>query len=122
MTHIVRPEAASGPLPPSTAKTRVRNPLLPAACAVLLALTSGCIGGRGPDQDPRARALAEFRHADTNGDDELTREEMTKGLPQLAPHFDEMDQDHNGLVNFAELWSYLQFRSFAAADAKHRDR
>ncbi|MGH8456997.1 MAG: hypothetical protein ACRETW_00315 [Stenotrophobium sp.] len=121
MTRIVRPEPLDGPLRAAAPNSLLRAGLL-AACAALLALSASCAGDRGPDQNPRAHALAQFKQADTNGDDQLTREEMAKGLPQLAPHFDEIDQDHNGVVNFAELWSYLQFRSFAAEDARQQRR
>jgi hypothetical protein len=53
---------------------------------------------------------AKFKNADSNADEQLTREEMQAGLPQFFANFDEMDTDHNGRVNFAELWSYAQWR------------
>lgn len=54
--------------------------------------------------------LANFKKADANNDEQLTREEMQAGMPQFSGNFDDIDTDHNGKVNFAELWSYVQFR------------
>lgn len=70
----------------------------------------------------RHALLARFKQADSNGDEQLTREEMTHGMPELAPHFDEIDLDHNQQVNFAELWSYMQLRAFSAEDARYHGR
>ena len=95
---------------------------LAASCACTL-LLAACV------EEPRhvaPQGLYEsikdnFKKADTNNDEQLTREEMTASLPQFAANFDEIDTDHNGKVNFAELWSYLQYR-YVERDPGHRQQ
>ena len=96
------------------------RPALTVLCACVL-LTVAC------QEQPRRAApqglyestLANFNKADSNNDEQLTREEMTAGLPQFAASFDEIDTDHNGKVNFAELWSFVQYR-YVQRDPEHR--
>ena len=123
MTPIVRPDAAAG-LRPFRRGISLRQCAI-AASLILLGLLSACASrhsGNSGDGGARAQLMARFKLADTNGDEQLTREEMTKGMPELAKHFDEIDLDHNQLVNFAELWSYMQLRAFAASDAQPRNQ
>jgi hypothetical protein len=87
-------------------------------CAGLLALAACASKPQHPNgPTPPGGLRASFKKADLNGDEQLTREEMTAGLPQYAEHFDEIDTDHNGLVNLAELLSYAQWRRLEAEDA-----
>ncbi len=93
-------------------------------CACLLAL-SACAShpaaGQGVRETP-ASLLAAFKKADTNGDEQLSREELSAGLPRYAANFDEIDTDHNGLVNFSELLSYVQWRRLQTEDAEEQHR
>ena len=91
---------------------------IPLLCLCLLAL-QGCASHRsrpGGPHETHASLLADFKKADLNGDEQLTREEMSAGLPRYAADFDEIDTDHNGVVNFAELWSYWQWRHMGTDD------
>lgn len=83
-----------------------------AVCAGVMAILGACaeVPVHGGPQGLYDSLLANFKKADSNGDEQLTREEMQAGLPQFFANFDEMDTDHNGRVNFAELWSYAQWR------------
>ncbi|MES2491593.1 MAG: EF-hand domain-containing protein [Pseudomonadota bacterium] len=92
-------------------------------CAGLLAMAA--CAGAPRHTDPLAVAgglLAVFKKADNNGDEQLTREEMSASLPQYAEHFDEIDTDHNGFVNYAELKSYLQWVRLGKEDAAEQQR
>ena len=92
-------------------------------CTCLLALAA--CAGAPRHADPLAVAgglLAVFKKADSNGDEQLTRDEMSAGLPQYAEHFDEIDTDHNGFVNYAELKSYLQWVRLGKEDAAEQQR
>ena len=93
-------------------------------CACLLALAACEAEPRHP-ADPLAAAgglRAAFKKADSNDDEQLTREEMSAGLPQYADRFDEIDTDHNGLINYAELKSYLQWRRIEKEDDAAQQR
>ncbi|MGH8462332.1 MAG: EF-hand domain-containing protein [Stenotrophobium sp.] len=124
MMPIVRPDAGTGL--DSIRRRMPRRICAATAGLILLGLLSACAeqphGDYASGNAMRAHLLARFKQADTNGDEQLTREEMTKGMPELAPHFDEIDLDHNQRVNFAELWSYMQLRAFAANDARAHSR
>ena len=85
--------------------------------ALLLAL-QGCASFDEVHSPPATPALRkelaeQFKAADKDGDENLTREEATAGMPAVAAHFDDMDTDRNGRVNFAELWNYAQWRGVA---------
>ena len=86
--------------------------------ALLLAL-AGCasFGGDAPSPPAtpalRKELAAQFKAADKDGDENLTLEEAAAGMPAVAAHFDDMDTDRNGRVNFAELWNYAQWRGVA---------
>lgn len=84
-------------------------PLL-ALCVALLAAACAEQPRRAAPNSLYHRTLAEFQKADTDHDEQLTADEFKAGLPELAEHFDEIDTDGNGKVNFAELWSYVQYR------------
>jgi len=132
MLRIVRPRASANELLSATVygtrQTRliIVWTLMPSplrhlgtviACAGLLAL---CACASKPAHrnsfEVQGGLRAGFKKADINGDEQLTREEMKAGLPQFADHFDEIDTDHNGLVNLAELQSYAQWRRLEAED------
>lgn len=44
-----------------------------------------------------------FKEADTNGDGQLSLDEVQAKMPRLAAHFDELDQDKNGQLSKEEL-------------------
>jgi len=44
-----------------------------------------------------------FKDADTNGDGQLSREEVQAKMPRLAARFDELDTDKNGQLSREEL-------------------
>lgn len=93
----------------------LRIALLYAGLLVLPACASHPDHPVGP-HETHASLLADFRQADTNGDEQLSKEEMSAGMPRYAADFDEIDTDHNGQVNFAELWSYWQWRHLGTDD------
>jgi hypothetical protein len=97
----------SDPMPP------LRRPLgtaLLCACLLTLAACANQSARSHAARETRASSLAAFKTADTNSDEQLSREEFNAGFPDSAVDFDEMDTDHNGLVNFAEFWSYIQWK------------
>ena len=102
----------------------LRHPGYALLCACLLTLSACASKPHHPgSQDlPPGGLRAAFKNADTNGDEQLTREEMSAGLPQYAEHFDEIDTDHNNLVNFAELQSYVQWRRLEIEDERQAQR
>jgi hypothetical protein len=54
------------------------------------------------------RFKEKFKAADTNGDRKLSKEEMQKGMPRLAEHFDEIDSNHDGQVTPAEMKTFIK--------------
>lgn len=103
-----------------TSQRRIGTALL-CACQLALAACASPPPHPGP-QGLQGGLRAAFKKADLNGDEQLTREEMSAGLPQFAEHFDEIDTDHNGLVNLAELQSYVQWRRLESEDAAEQQR
>jgi Ca2+-binding EF-hand superfamily protein len=82
-------------------------------------MISACSGGREYKPSPlHMRTQDQFKRADTNGDEKLTREELAAGFPEFADNFDEIDTDHNGFVNLAELQSYFEWSELVS----HTDR
>ncbi len=57
---------------------------------------------------PNLRQCEQLKKADKNGDAQLSREKLGTGFPAFADHFDEIDTDHNGFINLAELQSYFE--------------
>jgi Ca2+-binding EF-hand superfamily protein len=60
-----------------------------------------------------------FAAADADGNGTLSRTEVERALPRLAPEFDRVDRDRDGSVSREELAAHLQSgkpRSRAAAD------
>ncbi|HVT37080.1 MAG TPA: hypothetical protein VHE37_15935 [Nevskiaceae bacterium] len=86
-----------------------------AALAGLLLLAGCADEPRAPYGTPalRKQLLEQFKAADKDGNDNLTRDEAAAGMPSVAAHFDEIDTDHNERVNFAEIWNYAQWRGIA---------
>ena len=93
----------------------LRTPLL-YACLLLVSACASHPGQALGPHETRASLLADFKKADANGDEQLSKDEMNAGLPRYAADFDEIDTDHNGQVNFAELWSYWQWRHLGTDD------
>ena len=58
----------------------------------------------------RARAKERFRHADTNGNGLLNREELSRLNPNAARNFDEIDQDRDGELSEQEVAQILRKR------------
>ena len=92
----------------------IRNLLLVASLASLPMIgfaqdSSGDASGGGRGQ----KLMAKFKAADTNGDGQLSKDEMSKGMPRLAAHFDEIDTNHDGQVSKQELVTYLRARKAA---------
>lgn len=56
------------------------------------------------------RLTDKFKSTDANGDGQLSKDEMSKGMPRLAAHFDEIDTNHDGEVTTDELKAYFQSR------------
>ena len=103
-----------------TALRRIGTAFLSAG---LLAISACASSPRPPDPLTVAGGLrVVFKKADSNADEQLTRDEMRVGLPQYADQFDEIDTDHNGLVNYAELKSYLQWRRLEKDDNDSQSR
>ena len=91
----------------------IKHLLLSLTCAALLGSLAAC-GPRKPgNYNPRAYFEADFKKADTDKDELLSREEAAIGLPSLSLRFDEIDLDKNERLNFAEVWSYVQWRQVA---------
>lgn len=86
-------------------------------CASLLALAACSEAPRlaGP-REVHNTLRADFKIADANSDEQLASEEMTAGLAQYLEKFDEIDTDQNKRINFAELWSYAQWRHLETED------
>ena len=55
----------------------------------------------------RAQVDARLRAADTNGDQQLSREEAQAALPMVFALFDFLDADHDGQVTRAELYRLM---------------
>ena len=91
-----------------------------ALCSLLLAtLLCACASPREYQPSPlNLRTGEQFKRADKNGDEKLSREELAKAFPAFADHFDEIDTDHNGFVNLAELRSYFEWSELVS----HTDR
>jgi hypothetical protein len=51
----------------------------------------------------RGRMDEHFKDADTNGDGQLSLDEVQAKMPRLAPHFGDLDKDKNGLLSKEEL-------------------
>ena len=66
------------------------------------------------------RTGEQFKAADKNGDEKLTREEFAQGFPQFAATFDDADVDRNGFVNLAELQSYFEWVQLLARTPQDR--
>lgn len=92
-------------------ETAMNRLLLPAFCA-LTALTA-CASRAPALHDPKAHFEADFKQADTDHDEALTPEEVALGMPSFSLRFDEIDLDKNGKLNFAEIWSYVQWNKVA---------
>ena len=58
----------------------------------------------------RERARARFKEADSNGDRQLSREEMARLRPGLAQHFDRIDSNGDGLASEQELGDAIRKR------------
>ena len=58
----------------------------------------------------RERAKERFRHADTNGNGLLNREELSRLNPNAARNFDEIDQDRDGELSEQEVAQILRAR------------
>jgi Ca2+-binding EF-hand superfamily protein len=77
---------------------------------ITVLMVSACGGGREYKPSPlHLRTNEQFKLADKNGDEKLTREEFAQGFPQFAANFDDVDVDRNGFVNLAELQSYFEW-------------
>lgn len=85
-------------------------------CSLLLAvLLCACASPREYRPSPlNVRTGEQFKKADKNGDEKLSREELATGFPAFADHFDEIDTDHNGFINLAELQSYFEWSELVA--------
>jgi hypothetical protein len=51
----------------------------------------------------RAHMDEKFKEADTNGDGQLSLDEVQATMPRLASHFDDLDTDKNGQLSKEEL-------------------
>ena len=51
----------------------------------------------------RARMDERFKDADTNGDGQLSLDEVQAKMPRLASRFNDLDKDKNGLLSKEEL-------------------
>lgn len=91
-------------------------------CSLLLAtLLSGCASPREYQPSPlNLRTGEQFKKADKNGDEKLTREELAQGFPGFVEQFDEIDVDRNGSVNLAELRSYFEWSELVARTDRDR--
>lgn len=58
----------------------------------------------------RERAKERFRHADTNGNGLLNRDELSRLNPNAARNFDEIDQDRDGELSEQEVAQILRKR------------
>lgn len=57
----------------------------------------------------RAEQMKErFAAADSDHDGYVSREEAEKGLPRIAPHFDDADTNHDGKLSQDEIATYLR--------------
>ena len=88
------------------------------ALTLTVLATVGLLAACGPKRpvgnyNPRAFFEADSKKADTAQDEMLTRDEATLGMPSVGQHFDEIDLDKNDKLNFAEVWSYVQWRRVA---------
>jgi len=74
-------------------------------------------GAKGP------RSAGQFRAADTNGDDKLSRAEVEKAMPQLLGKFDSIDANKDGQISRGELRAWKQaHKSERQAKAAERFR
>jgi hypothetical protein len=114
MTRSVRaPSAGKPPRFEVVGKPAVRRlGQVALACLALvwgaaLAAESATPARATPDASQRQqraeRAKARWHAADTNQDGQLSREEVERGLPRLAPHFDKLDVNGDGQLTRQEL-------------------
>jgi Ca2+-binding EF-hand superfamily protein len=64
-----------------------------------------------------ATAADRFAAADADGNDALSRAEMQRALPRLAPEFDVIDRNRDGSVSREELTAHLQTGKSRSRDA-----
>ncbi|WP_374352557.1 EF-hand domain-containing protein [Chitinimonas sp.] len=78
---------------------------------VLLAILScGTALAEAPGEAMAARLQARFNAADTNHDGKLSEEEARTGMPRVAKHFTEIDQEKRGYVTLEQLQAFAKQR------------
>lgn len=91
--------------------TAIRRLLALAALALPLVALAQTSTSNPSDKDHAAKKekfVEKMKATDTNGDHQLSKEEMSKGMPRLAAHFDEIDVNHDAKVSTEELKTYVQ--------------
>lgn len=90
----------------------IRRMLVIAALSLLpltgLAQSSSAEPPNGDQAAKREKFAERMKEADANGDHMLSKDEMSKGMPRMAAHFDEIDADHDGKVSVEELRAYMR--------------
>ncbi len=63
---------------------------------------------KGNKADRQVRAAERFKHADTNGDGNISRAEAETNAPRLAKKFDAIDANRDGQLTQDELRAYRE--------------
>lgn len=85
-----------------------RLPILPLIVPVLLCACGTHYGERRPDAFDPVRK--DFEAADTDRDENLSREEVAAGMPKLLPVFETIDTDGNQRLSTGEMRSWLEWQ------------
>jgi hypothetical protein len=86
-----------------------------------LTLIVAACGNHGPrrggpgSMDALGPYKTQFEAADADGDEQLSRDEVAGGMPELLPRFETVDTDHNERISNAELSSYLEWQRIVKA-------
>jgi hypothetical protein len=88
-----------------------RNVLLAVVCVTPLGCSLFGGGQSSPGGSPLHHGLMKkLTAADSDGNGQLSRDEVQRSVPRLMKHFDEIDTNHDGQLSPDELRAYFRAR------------